>query len=367
MTMTFLSNRKYSILRFIACSIGLIIHIYHVSKFYFSYISKTNIETKMPMKITIPSLSTCWLIWTIFNVSKLESNMNRVFYQWHEPGFSWIDSEYGSINDLTVSDVFDYAPDIGSIIDPNFPGCSLRISGEFVVKHLEASKCYRISHIEKYIQKHYMCYKISSIGPNSTLEAYEYAVSPSFVGIIFKINLDPNIFKYSDVFSAYVHNNKSSNYYDSLFASEHYRPPINKELWNDKYVNTRVSYQEVIIKRLKPPYDTHCEDYYNFSSNTEYKLYLLNNLTSDKLDRVTTFMQLKELSYYVVVSPLNYRNATFMKEFTKLINREKNSFGNPTCDFMLLISSSKYYEGKLLSIGVFWPRDPGIEISYQPE
>lgn len=365
--MAFLSRRKFSFLTFIACSIGLIIQIYHVASFYFSYRSKTSVEMNMPMKITIPSLSSCWRISTIFNQTKLEQSTNETFYEWKEDGFSYIDKETKNIHELSVSDLFDYTPDVDTIFDPEKIGCTLRISGKFIVRHSFSPHCYNISEIEKYIQKHYLCYKITSINPTAELEAYEYAVSPSYVGMIYKVNLNTEIFQNSNVFSAFVHKHNSSNYYDSLFAQEHYRPPMKRTENPTAHVNIRVSYQEVSIQRLRPPYDTKCRDYNHFHSNTEYKLHLLNDQTAHRFRRVTTFMQLKEHSNYSMISPEQFRNETFLKEFNQLIEDQKNKFGNPACDFTLLISSSAYSEGKLLSISVYWPMDPSIVIAYEPE
>lgn len=321
----------------------------------------------MPMKITIPSLSSCWRISTIFNQAKLEQSTNKTFYKWKEEGFSYIDAETKNIHELTVFDLFDYTPSVDTIFNPEMTGCSFRISGKFVVRHISSSDCYNISKIEKYIQKHYLCYKITSINPTAQLEAYEYAVSPSYVGMIYRVNLNTGIFQNSNVFSAFVHKHNSSNYYDSLFAQEHYRPPMKRKENPTAHVNIRVSYQEVSIERLRPPYDTKCQDYNHFDSNTEYKLHLLNDQTVDRLHRVTTFMQLKERSNYTMVSPEQFRNETFLMEFNRLIEDQRNAFGNPACDFTLLISSSVYSEGQLLSISVYWPRDPSIAIAYEPE
>ena len=366
--MALISARKFSFLTFLICSIGLIIQIYHVSHNYFMYITQTNIEMEMPLKITVPSLSSCWLIPTIFNQTRLELSTGRTFRGWSEPGFSWFDNESEDKNELTVSDIFDYTPNPEEIFDATSPACSIRIKDQFVVKHLMKPVCMKITLIEKYIQKHYMCYKMKSIRPNESLQAYEYAVSPSFVGMIFKVHLNREIFKESNVFSAFVHNNVSSDYYDSLFASEHFRPPPeNRSVWNEKFVNVRVSFQEVMIKRLPPPYNTMCEDYRQFYTNTELKMSLLNNRTMDRLNRVTTFMQLWEPLNYPMVSPSNFRDKVFLKEFNQIIKNQTDEYGRPACYFSLLISSSGYHEGPKLSISVYWPRDPRIEILYQPE
>ena len=112
--------KKYCriIITIILCSIGLIQQITYVSERYFQFRTATVIDMIVPTVIIFPSLSACFKIHDILNLTLVrDSYPNLNIKRWNQSGFSW--SYYLNYSDkFTVSEIMKFTPDPSNLFKP---------------------------------------------------------------------------------------------------------------------------------------------------------------------------------------------------------------------------------------------------------
>lgn len=261
---------------------------------------------------------------------------------------------------MTVKEIFDLTPRNETILREE-AACAMKDPDKLVWKYpwLTRQQCHEKIHISKFLNRFLVCYKIEQRNMSRSLSYLDVSFSPSYPGLIQYYLLDENIFRNFTMFTAFVHSEDSSDFYDSAFSV------VNAINFKDTPL-INIIYSMVSSRRLPPPYDTQCQRYSDPDTAAEYNLNLLNNLTIAEMGHVHTLGHVYGELDYPIITPQKLKNITFHDKFAKL----KHSIFKTkilNCALIYNVPQAITDQGTNISVSVNWPQDSMIEIKFVPD
>ena len=134
------------------------INIIYLTKKYFTFATTTNVAPYYPVRLSVPSASICFSLFSLISNFPREYN----FETFEEPPF---------IN-MTFEEMFSLAPDVSSVL----VSCKYRdLESNFLMEEKNATKCTQIFQVKRYRAQGYMCYRFKSY--TSSLYSYNEIVN----------------------------------------------------------------------------------------------------------------------------------------------------------------------------------------------
>lgn len=270
---------------------------------------------------------------------------------------------YETLRRLAIKEIFDRTPDIEYFLR-NDTACLVRLPNEMVPEYRDNDNCMKILSIERYIQRDFMCYKItvSAIPSSKSLDLEEYSLSPHASGLVHRLFLNSTPFGEVSYFTIFAHSATTSDLYDSLFARtrDYY-----KGNGTHRMVILEVSFSGVSIERLKAPYDTSCRDFYPYESGAIYRMEGLKNETTATLRIVPTFSPVFDLnSPYGMITAHDLLNRTFLAKFNEIYKKYNQTYLDCTLEYYVSKYSMSF--GDKVTLSVYWPQDSQTVIRHVP-
>ena len=350
------------------CSCGFIIQVEHVSNRYFDYKTRTIVELILPIELTFPSISTCWGVNDLLNLtmvnfalanrSSYTSNRSQgIIKRWNSTGFDW-DEFYSLIDDFSMADMFDFTPISNQILDPSF-GCRIRLPEKYVPRILNTSTCYEMFEIKKYFEREHICYQFDLIRNDQSIDMIEYTMTPGWTGLMFELIFNANIFHTIGMLSLSSHSINSSHILDSMFS-------FNQYLTKKAKPSARLHYRQIHRIKLKAPYQTKCQNFQNgYKTGLEYMLDEINNETINELGISIPFIATynDSANYRKVISYKYFQDENFLT----VLNQKMNRSYVKECHTIFHITTAEIFDDNDVTILVYWPQDEKLVLKYVPK
>lgn len=297
-------------------AVGLTYQVYHISDRYFQYVTKTIVIIENPLRINIPSISTCWNIDDILNKTAL-----RIERGIHVPYSDDFQSDYTIYNEvkkkLKVSDYFKYTPSNESILQ-SFGGCTVRYPKKWSIKFPwpKAKECYEMFSIKKYLYRGMICYAFTLKDANQSIFIEQYSLVTEMTGLMFKVYMDKELFGNVSSFSAFVTSNDSSNFYDSAFAPKRF---IHTSNLNDS-LQVDLTYSSMTKSRMPSPYDTNCQNSPPFRSMAEKFFSIAKERLIKEINLIHSFTPIYEPNEHTLLGTDSLTNSTILDELNRIID-----------------------------------------------
>ena len=353
---------------YIACAVGCVYHISHITEWYFKYPTQTMLDMRLPLEIQMPQLSACFRLDIMIKRDQLliSKGMNL------PDGPSNWTAFYEQLQKLTIADILDYTPSPMEVLSQKGDACKVRYPDAFAVKYpySNAHDCYAMFNITKYIQRQFMCYKFSvsnvpkdKNGRQTKIEVDEYSLSPNLPGLIYSLHLNNAIYGDVSLLSTFIHGENSSKLFDSIFApSIEYKR--NQRVHNT-YANIDVSYRSVRIYRLEPPYDSMCRNYSPYGSRLEMTLDKVREEAVRTLDLVPAMDQVEQRYNSSLMTSMHVRNTTIAHALSELLHTYRVK--SPECYIRYYLTGMRISGGSSVKINVNWPQDVYLILRMKPE
>lgn len=226
------------------CVIGCIFQSKEVWEMYFSYRTHPSLQLKIPLKLTPPSLSVCPVYLQVLNRTDHKKYGLR-----SQPPQSGKPEGWNEKNLLTIKDIFDLTAKPEDTIDHCYRRSADMLSFDFG----NSSQCNQDFRIMKYYMQENICYRYS-------LKSIEYfsfftvAHSEIYIQNVYTIrvkDIPPSLlmFIFLDLGD-----------YNLPLLSRTFGKSISRDQDTSEPNIFKVFYQENIVHRLSPPYDTMCTD-----------------------------------------------------------------------------------------------------------
>lgn len=335
--------------------VGSIVQINNVSDRYFQYRTGTTVAVDVPTDINFPSLSTCWHMIDILNLSAVNDDYGVKLERWNQNGFSWNDF-YLRTNHFKVHDWFKFTPQVDEIVK----SCRIRFPRKYVTTPLNHSDCMKYFNIKKYLWSEYMCYQFDPLILD-VIEVHEYTMSPSFNGLIYSLSFDTKYFGAAKHISQAVHIPTSSFMLDSVLSKS-------RETQFDGYPSSEISYREFNRIKMGPPYQPKCNPNNDqYGTEKEMQFHEINRQAMLKYGIITPFVRFYNSSSDLFVpSYLDFRNETFVRILNNLLDRVPQP--EAVCKFKFLVTwIIPYSDSKEFFASIFWPASETLLIVYVPD
>ena len=102
------------------CLIGLIFQLEQITERYFKFQTRSEVQLIIPIRVTVPMVSSCWKLKDIIDASKVSKSFDTPFKEYRD-----MREYYDKLDMLSVSDIFDATPDNISILTRVGPGSIL--------------------------------------------------------------------------------------------------------------------------------------------------------------------------------------------------------------------------------------------------
>lgn len=334
----------------IVASIGLTIQVIHISERYFLFQTRTTISVRNPLLITIPSLSSCWDMKDILNVTAVneETDLNFPSYEEYRKNASLY---WEAADKITVKQLFMYTPSNESILRM-FGGCSFRLSYKYTLKYPfpGASECYDMFRIQKYIHRGMMCYLFSFRKPTPDVHVGEYSLALEISGLLYKLYFDENLFGNVRYYSTYLHGKNTSKLYDSMYTAKRFHHRNSTGL-----LNVDLTYSAIENLYLPPPYVTQCHDVPGYDSMSQIFYQKVRVQLIESIHRVDSFDFINKNYNYPQLGMKSFLNDTILSKVNEILlntTLEPNFCYNNYYVSRLTVSTSDS-----ILLGVYWPED----------
>ena len=341
-----LRRKLFLALSYTICFAGCLYQVLDISKTYFSYDSKTTVSITIVAEMEIPMLSTCWELKEVMDFDELN----------HDHGFA-IPNTNDKFNNLldtmTVRQIFNYTPDIDSIIKK----CQVRLPNDYTYRRPDynASECSELFDVQKYIHRQEVCYKKTMKGKLKT-HIIKQTLNPIEPGLIYTLFLSSK-FNSAVWYNAIIHSTTSSMLYDAAYS------PTKFLILGNKSLAILVTFYPNEISYLPAPYETKCIEM-NFSSGGEMILKSVREKFIQKFSLVDTLAPIFTSYDYPMITRTKLRNETFVD----LFRREAEKAENPPCPckFEYIVTRVYAYQANYPMVSVYWPQDSRNDIRYFP-
>lgn len=179
--------------------------------------------------------------------------------------------------------------------------------------------------------------------------------------------IDHNLLSSQTAFTAYVHEDDSSQLYDASCSQGRILQKVTSAI--------EIAYGEYGKKAMPAPYDTNCSWIPpihnftgNFTSGIEYQLHILNQLSKKHFHRVVPFVQTYENSTYKLILESDFHDQNFLKKFKSILDHVKPLRG---CLVKMFLSRYDVFDNSepwgtfLITVG--WPRSIKVYIIFTPK
>lgn len=334
----------------IFASIGLIIQVIYISERYFQFQTRTTISVKNPQDITIPSLSSCWDMKDILNVTAVneETDQNVPSYEEYRANASLY---WEAVDQITVKQLFMYTPSNESILRI-LNGCIFRLPRKYTLKHPlpRASECYDIFRIHKYIHRGMMCYSFSFRESIPDIDVGEYSLTPEISGLLYRLYFDENYFGNVRYYSTYLHGKNTSRLYDSMYTAKKFHHRNSTGL-----LNVDLTYSAVENLYLPSPYDTHCRDVPGYDSRSRLFYQKVRVQLVESLHRVDSFDFIEKDYNYPLLGMKSFLNETILSKVNDILS--KTRLEPHFCYNHYYVSRLTVGISDSILLGVYWPED----------
>lgn len=214
---------------------------------------------------------------------------------------------------LTIAQIFNYTPGIDEV----FADCWIRNPNDYGITQSNGTHCADVFEVSKFYIQEFLCYMFRQKTVTDTL-AYKmsaYAISWPEAMYIIQTDRQLQTFAYANLLKPLLHDDGLP--WRSLTLS----PWFNLQ-WNtntSKYwdYNLKMTYGEVVIELLPPPYKTNCRNYTsegkNIQSKYECQQKCLEVLTIEAFNKVPFSGITAKPVDYKHISPLDTnKNATLL-------------------------------------------------------
>lgn len=206
-----------------------------------------------------------------------------------------------------------------------------------------------------------ICYHFSlKVSPKERLLVEEYSLSPSTSGLIFNVFMDRKIFGDVDYYSTFLHGQKTSKLFDSMFTPKRFYFLIPNATYD--FMNIDTTFSSVRINYLPPPYDTACRNIDGHISATGYYFTQLRKKVQDELHLVDTFTPVYEPSQYPLLGMEYLINQTFLAELNRIRKSVKRP--PPVCNIEYYVSRLTLGASTNIVISVYWPEEYATNVEY---
>lgn len=329
------------------CAIGLFYQLEQISRRYFAFESRSEVQLSIPLSMTVPMVSFCW---------PLNNLMKK----------SWSDL-YAIKDNVTIKDIFDQSPSSDNVLGKDL-ACVIRYPGMITASFPGANRsdCMPMLKVERNIQRSFVCYKITvkAIPADDMLNQDEYTLSPTYPGLVFRLFLNNRIFGNISYFTAFASSRNTSHFYDSKFSrtNSYMRSPNST---SEDYFDIELLYQSIFIERLKPPFDTACREAYPYQSIDEYWYLNFRRHVISELGLIDTFYPVEEST--LELKPLfaiYLRNKTFLEHFNYIFKNYNRTYLD--CHIKFYVSKISIAKATNMAVSVFWQQEPKLRIKYIP-
>ena len=354
------SKNVWSTFNITVSLIGLLAQLNQVSIQYFAFKTHSKVIVLPHFEIRVPSLSSCFRIVDILNLTQLKLDYDLDF---HFPNKTRDYKVQKSLLDLLpMKFILDNTPPIDNVAH-----CDIRFPQKGYLERFYGLDCYKHINVTKYFHRESICYKYTLDLDTNILSAKQYALSDEAFGVIFLFRLQDELFNRTVVVSSYVHDDKSEPFYDSLYAQY-----INIGNYEAEIFTT---FNTVTEKSLKSPYDTNCQDYpKEVGGHVQAKLKLIQNEVLEKLTKLTPGLMVQDefARGHIAIDKVNVltskslrTNSTLFKIYSDIYKKHMVR-GRTACNLRCLISRISYGRLPYLQFRVTWPDGLGVDVRYVP-
>ena len=256
-------NRVCQVFVIVVAVSGFLIQSGDVLRVYFEYRTRSDVSILVPKRISAPDVSLCV---RYVDVLKGNYNISSTNTSYEE------DEKIRKIQTkITIREIFDNTPEASELSEK----CLLRLPQDYRLYTFNASECNKRFSVTKFYTQEYICYRWAFILKNvedrfryfddftlkneTYFEYQNLAFTLSYPGLIYGIMMN-----YSSVYGAdlckVVLNNADSLPVNSIG----YAPTFNRGVkLAPKYNLINVGYSITQLRRLPPPYNTDCRDYFD--------------------------------------------------------------------------------------------------------
>lgn len=344
----YLMKKWYTVLSYLICVIGLIVQVNEVSNNYFKYTTESKIYIITHEVIPAPSTSVCLRKSDILQRDKIKEQLGiNLIKPSNAP--EW-DIYRNTVENFTLNMLFDFTPSERHLLNPikGEESCVIRFPGtDFINTNLDSFECYSHFQIKKYHHRNMMCYKMIPKFDKKNLTTNDYVYKDDHFGLIYSLNLNEEYFNNVRRLSAYIHEPKTVEIYDSGLASAF-------RISDTKSIMT-VSYQSLHIERAEPPYDTKCYRYPLRSAQTDQYFKRIQNLTYHRLNRSIPDAMLYEKLHTPLLSSYSLeKNETLRKIYRSIVEASKNNLPD-SCEYRSTIPRIYIVQYDSLGVSLTWP------------
>lgn len=257
----------------------------------------------------------------------------------------------------------------------NGTSCSIRFVTDYSMTFMNHTGCTEYFKIEKYIQRQFVCYKVTPTIPvkNNTLKPLlmtEYLLAPVETGTIYSLYLNATAFNTTKTITAFVHGYDTSHFEDSVVISVH---PVS--IIGSQGSSATVTFEENVVHRLEAPYTSKCTRRPDRVSVLQTFVDILNQETVRLLNKSCSFTQLYSGNHSLMTDS-DFKVEKFKTTFRQIRDKYDPYSLGWTCDvkwYQSRVSVQSYQLAEKnkdskhkLVIHVIWPQSHSIKISEEP-
>ena len=262
------------------CFSGLLFQIYHISRQYFKYKTRTAINIFIPDVLPNPAVHTCHRFVDMINFDHWNKHKKSKF---KKP----IKTEQimEIFDNITVNEILKWTPSTDEIL----ADCSYRKPGQSVYQQkLGRETCNRLFDVGKYFHREFICYsfRLSEYGhQNKIYSTPDVILTQAWQRTLFTIVFNESSIMYSDYMTAYAELEDTNLLFLASYTSFGVRIIDYKTM---KPFNNFVAVTNYLRKssRRPPPYDTNCRDFGPQKTYADVYYKCINDEMSRRVSRV---------------------------------------------------------------------------------
>jgi hypothetical protein len=339
------------------CGIGLVAHVFVISRRYFAYETSTKVIIDLECPIEAPTLSFCVRYMDLMNNTMLQQEFNITVNE-TTPVF---DKYYKQSGNLKVSDIFSKTPAGEEIVD----NCMIRKSGQNRRVHRStqgSDKCFDIFNVTKFYMQSFMCYRFMPATNTSVkFSTQELAHSYNYEYSIYAIRVREEL-AHADAVLVILNYGPYPYLSRSFGALRKTRFTENSdERPNEYFVQTKVT--EISLQ--PPPYDTGCDPDFDQASRSECIIKGMQDL--DRVPNTEIVTRPYDLPHVLYNDD---DNQTFMQVADKIYETCYNRFQQKRCNYSIAATDLRMRadsrQSRSLRIRVMGPRSPNTHVISEP-
>lgn len=342
----------------IVCGIGLLTHVFVISRRYFSYETSTKVIIDTDCGIKVPTLSFCVRYMDLMDPLVLQRKFNITLTD----STTTFDKYFGQTGKLTVADILSLTPSGRQVVI----NCMMRPVNQnrrVIHSRTRQEDCFSLFDIQKFYMQSFVCYRFRPTNQSEDLTMDELSHSYNYEFVIYALRLMESLAhtEYAFLILSYDSFPFLSRSFGSLRKT---RVTEDSEQRPNSYI---VQHKVTDIQLQAPPYDTNCDPDYDPSFKSECIIRLMQTRGLNRVPNTEIVTRPYDLPH---VQHNDDDNRTFRAIADQIYAECEAKYYRNRCSYRIAETAVRM-EGeekkeKSLRIRVMGPRGPNTHIQSEP-